>query len=90
MTAQVFVVLNEAKQVLTIPTAALGDQAEDGSYTVQVVDAQGRPQPRKVSVGINNNVTAQVTKGLTADEHVVVGEAPAAGSRPQNNAVIFR
>ncbi|HEY0467804.1 MAG TPA: efflux RND transporter periplasmic adaptor subunit [Polyangiaceae bacterium] len=90
MTAQVFVVLNEAKQVLTIPTAALGDQAADDSYTVRVVDAQGQPQPRRVTVGINNNVNAQVTAGLKAGERVVVGEAAAAGSGPNNNAVIFR
>jgi macrolide-specific efflux system membrane fusion protein len=77
MTAQVYVVLNEAKQVLTIPTAALGDQAADGSYTVQVVDALGLPQPRRITVGINNNVDAQVTDGLTAGERVVVGEAAA-------------
>jgi membrane fusion protein, macrolide-specific efflux system len=89
MTAQVYVVLNEAKQVLTIPTAALGDQAADGSYTVRVVDAQGQPQPRRITVGINNNVNAQVIDGLVAGEKVVVGEAAAAGARP-NNAVMFR
>jgi macrolide-specific efflux system membrane fusion protein len=89
MTAQVYVVLNEAKQVLTIPTAALGDQAADGSYTVRVVDAQGQPQPRRITVGINNNVNAQVMGGLVAGEKVVVGEAAAAGARP-NNAVMFR
>jgi macrolide-specific efflux system membrane fusion protein len=91
MTAQVYVVLNEAKQVLIIPTAALGDQAADGSYAVQVVDAQERPQPRQVTVGINNNVDAQITGGLTAGERVVVGEAAATatatatGFRPPNN-----
>jgi membrane fusion protein, macrolide-specific efflux system len=88
MTAQVYVVLNEAKQVLTIPAAAIGEQLPDGSYTVQVVDPEGRPQPRNITVGINNNVTAQVSAGLAAGEHVVVGEAtatPAAttpGTRP--------
>jgi membrane fusion protein, macrolide-specific efflux system len=89
MTAQVYVVLKEAKQVLTIPTAALGDQAADGSYSVRVVDAQGQPQPRRITVGINNNVNAQVLSGLTAGEKVVVGDA-AAASRSNNNAVIFR
>lgn len=78
MTAQVYVVMNEAKQVLAIPAAALGEQAADGSYPVQVVDAQGRPQPRNVRIGINNNVKAQVLEGLTAGEQVVVGEAIAA------------
>lgn len=88
MTAQVYVVLNEAKQVLTIPTSALGDQAADGSYTVRVADAQGQPQPRRITVGINNNVTAQVLDGLKAGEKVVVGEAAAAGPS-RNNVVMF-
>jgi macrolide-specific efflux system membrane fusion protein len=88
MTAQVYVVLNAAKQALTIPTSALGDQAADGSYTVRVADAQGQPQPRRITVGINNNVTAQVLDGLKAGEKVVVGEAAAAGS-PRSNAVMF-
>jgi len=88
MTAQVYVVLNEAKQALTIPTSALGEQAADGSYTVRVADAQGQPQPRRITVGINNNVTAQVLDGLKEGEKVVVGEAAAAGS-PRGNVVMF-
>ncbi len=85
MTAQVYVVLSEAKQALTIPAAALGEQAADGSYTVQVADALGRPQPRRVTIGIDNNVTAQVTSGLEAGERVVVGDASAVV--PNANAV---
>src|SRR5690606_20284445 len=42
MTAQVYVVLAEARQVLAIPSAALGDATPDGKYTVRVLDAQGR------------------------------------------------
>jgi macrolide-specific efflux system membrane fusion protein len=89
MTAQVFVVLNEAKQVLTIPTAALGEQAAGGAYTVQVVDAQGWPQPRRITVGINNNVDAQVIDGLKAGEQVVVGDASAAGFNSSGGAVML-
>ncbi len=81
MTAQVNVVLAEAKQVLTIPSAALGEQAADGGYTVQVPDARGLPQPRRITVGINNNVNAQVTSGLAAGDQVVVGMAMP-GARP--------
>lgn len=87
MTAQVYVVLAEAKQVLTIPSAALGEALPDGRYTVRVLDAQGRPQPRQVSVGINNNVTAEVTAGLAEGEQVVMGEA---GIGPAPGAVMMR
>jgi macrolide-specific efflux system membrane fusion protein len=75
MTAQVYVVLAEAKQVLAIPSAALGDAMPDGQYSVRVMDAQGMPEPRQITVGINNNVMAEVTAGLVAGEQVVMGEA---------------
>lgn len=84
MTAQVYVVLAEAKQVPVVPAAALGEPGPDGLYTVRVPDKAGVPQPRKIKVGINNNVTAQVLEGLTVGELVVIGEA-GAGSNPMNS-----
>ena len=84
MTAQVYIVRAEAKAALTIPAAALGPRGRDGSYTVRVVDAQGQAAPRQVKVGLNNNVTAQITEGLADGEKVVLGDAtalPAAGGR---------
>lgn len=75
MTAQVYVVLAQARAALTIPSAALGARAKDGSYAVQVVDKDGKVTPRNVTVGINNNAFAQVLSGVTAGELVVVGEA---------------
>jgi macrolide-specific efflux system membrane fusion protein len=77
MTAQVYVVLGEAKNVLLIPSAALGEKRPDGGYTVQVVGKDRRPAPRQVKIGINNNATAQVLSGLQAGESVVVGEGSA-------------
>lgn len=88
MTAQVYVVLDEARQALTIPSAALGEKAGDGRYTVKVVNAEGRPEPRRITVGINNNAVAQVLSGLKPGERVVVGEATQmasaeSGARPR-------
>ena len=77
MTAQVYLVLDEAESAMTIPSAALGQKAPDGSYTVMVVDGEGKPAPRSVRVGINNNALAQVIGGLKAGERVVVGEGSA-------------
>lgn len=88
MTAQVYVVLAEAKQVPVIPSAALSDPNPDGSYTVRVPDADGRPQTRQVTVGINNNVHAQITSGLAVGDQVVVGEE-GMGPTAQNNGVMF-
>ncbi|SEM37715.1 membrane fusion protein, macrolide-specific efflux system [Pseudoxanthomonas sp. GM95] len=78
MTAQVSIVLGKASDVLLIPSAALGDKGRDGGYLVQVVGADGRPQPRKVVIGLNNNANAEVKSGLREGERVVVGEVTSA------------
>ncbi|MFG6111620.1 efflux RND transporter periplasmic adaptor subunit [Stenotrophomonas nematodicola] len=84
MTAQVSVMLKQAKGVLTIPAVALGPKTRDGQYMVRVADADGMPAPREVRIGINNGATAEVLSGVEEGEKVVVGEggatAAAAGS----------
>src|SRR5690606_28348125 len=80
MTAQVFIVLGEAKQTLIIPSSALGKRGEDGRYTVQVVGADNELTKRQIKVGMNNNVNAQVLEGLSAGERVVSAEAAAPGA----------
>jgi len=80
MTAQVYGVLGEAHQATVIPSAALGEKARDGSYVVFVLNAQGKPVPRKITVGINNNAVAQILSGLAVGEQVVVGEADVQGA----------
>ncbi|MDB6446367.1 MULTISPECIES: macrolide transporter subunit MacA [Pseudomonas] len=78
MTAQVRIVLDKAKAVLTVPVAALGAKNQDGSYVVRVLDAEGKAQPRNVQTGINNNVRAEIKDGLAEGDKVVIGEpAPA-------------
>ena len=81
MTAQVYIVLSEAKQALTIPSSALGQRDAQGKTTVRVLDAEGNAVPRQVRVGINNNVSAQILEGLSAGDKVVVSEAAPAGSK---------
>ena len=80
MTAQVNIVLNEAKQVLSIPSAALGDRDREGRTSVRVVDSDGQAVPRSVKVGLNNNVNVQILEGLAVGERVVVGEASTAAA----------
>ncbi|MFJ7794104.1 macrolide transporter subunit MacA [Pseudomonas sp. NPDC096950] len=78
MTAQVRIVLDKAKDVLTVPVAALGSKNSDGSVAVRVLDAQGVAQMRNVKTGINNNVKAEIKEGLAEGDKVVIGEpAPA-------------
>ncbi len=84
MTAQVSIVRAQAKDALLIPSSALGQRSREG-YTVRVLDAQGQPQARKVRVGINNNVNAEVTEGLAEGDQVVVAESAAPGAGGQTN-----
>jgi len=87
MTAQVSVVLRQAKDALLVPAVALGPKTRDGEQRVRVVDENGQPQPRRIKVGINNGASAEVLSGLREGEQVVVGEgggtagSPAAGNR---------
>jgi macrolide-specific efflux system membrane fusion protein len=75
MTAEVHVVLKEARNVPTIPSTALGDRDADGRYSVRVVKPDGEVEQRKVTVGLNNNFLAEVKSGLKVGDQVVVGEA---------------
>jgi membrane fusion protein, macrolide-specific efflux system len=81
MTAQVTIVLDEAKGVLTLPASALGRKARDGGYELEVWDAASKTtSPRKVEIGLNNNVTAEVTSGLSEGDRVVTTQAGASGA----------
>ncbi len=82
MTAQVSIVRAQAKGAVTIPASALGPRGKDGRHSVRVLGADGQPTPRQVRVGINNNVTAEITEGLAEGDKVVLGEA-AAGAPSQ-------
>jgi macrolide-specific efflux system membrane fusion protein len=104
MTAQVYIVLNEAKNVLTIPAAALttninpnptdkadgkksaerqrnaksdnknAANAKDRMKRVWVMDAEGKPQQRRVQIGLNNRITAEVISGLKAGDKVIIAD----------------
>ncbi|MDO8358590.1 MAG: efflux RND transporter periplasmic adaptor subunit [Devosia sp.] len=72
MTAQVTIILDEAANVLTLPTSALGTAGPDGSYTVSVLDpATGATTPHQVTVGLDDKVTAEITAGLSEGDKVV-------------------
>jgi len=73
MTAQVRIVLGEAKGVVTIPTAALSGPDAKGARTVEVVSADGTTARRAVQVGLDDKVRCEIHSGLAAGEQVVVG-----------------
>ena len=78
MTAEVNIVLGEARGALTVPSTALEKvDAARGRYRVRVLGADQRIEPREVRVGMNNKVDAQILEGLRAGDQVVIGEASA-------------
>ncbi len=79
MTAQVTVVVAVAKDVLSIPSAALGTRDPDGRYKVRVVNGP-KIDERLVRIGLDNRVRAEVKDGLVADEMVVTSDAAAPGA----------
>lgn len=81
MTAQVNIITNSVKNVLTIPSSAL--KGGKGKYSVQVVGADGIAKPVDVQVGINNRVNAEIKSGLNAGDKVVIGEASQGGESKQ-------
>ena len=76
MTAQVYIVQASAKDALTAPSSALERRGREG-YFAKVVKENGEVERRAVKVGINTNVTAQVTEGLKEGEKIVVAEVSA-------------
>ena len=78
MTAEVNIVLGEARGALTVPSTALEKvDAARGRYRVRVLGADQRIEPREVRVGMNNKIDAQILEGLREGDQVVIGEASA-------------
>lgn len=82
MTAQVFIVLGEAKDAVVVPASALGKRGKDGRYEVRVVLDGNKTETRQVRIGMNNNVQAQVLEGLEVGERVVSADSAPAVAKP--------
>ena len=71
MTAQVTIVLSQADNALIVPSSVLTKMGKEG-YSVVVWDPNTKTtEPKKVEVGLNNNVSAEVTSGLSEGDLVV-------------------
>lgn len=84
MTAQVAIMLGEARNTLLVPLAALGPRGQDGSMEVRVLHPDQRVETVKVRTGLSNNAHAQVLSGLAQGDRVITGDAGAvnAEARP--------
>ena len=72
MTAQVFIVLAQAKDVLLVPAAAVGNASEGSRVKVQVLKPDGTVETRPIKIGIKSELSAEVTEGLNEKEQVVI------------------
>ncbi|MGV8853361.1 MAG: efflux RND transporter periplasmic adaptor subunit [Devosia sp.] len=79
MTAQVTIVLDEARNVLTLSAALVTNKDPKGSVVVLVYDpATETSKPHRIEVGINNNVLAEIKSGLNEGDLVVTNAVPRA------------
>ena len=81
MTAQVFIVLAQAKGVLLIPAAAIGNSGEGAEVKVRVLKTDGTVEQRAIKVGIKSEISAEVKDGLKEKELVVIGQNTAQGRK---------
>lgn len=72
MTAQVYIVLGEAKGAVLVPSSALR-RGPRGVRLVRVLRVDGTFEDREVQVGIDNRIMAEIRSGLEAGERVVTG-----------------
>ncbi|MGB3110700.1 efflux RND transporter periplasmic adaptor subunit [Psychrobacter alimentarius] len=86
MTAQVYIVIDQAKDALLIPAAALQpvsktNKSRDANTDpnaktamVRVLKADGQVVEQTVTTGINNRVSVQILSGLNQGDEVILGE----------------
>jgi len=75
MTAQVNIVLGDAKGALSLPISALGATDAEGRRAVRVVNALHQIESRWIRVGLNDSARVQVLEGLTLGERVVLEDS---------------
>jgi macrolide-specific efflux system membrane fusion protein len=86
MTAQVTIVLDEVQDALVLSSGLVSRKDPQGNAVVAVYDpATEAVTPRRIEVGLNNNVMAENKSGLSEGEQVVSGGAaivrPAGGQQ---------
>lgn len=84
MTAQVYIILSQAKGVLLIPTAAIGNAREGSEIKVHVLKEDNSIEIRAIKIGIKGEISTEVKEGLNENELVVIGgikEKPATQSQ---------
>ncbi|OCG23282.1 efflux transporter periplasmic adaptor subunit [Gilliamella sp. wkB108] len=84
MTAQVYIVLAEVKDVLTIPSQAIQKNLVNNKAIIYLLNQQKEVEEREVVLGINNNVNVEIKSGLKEGETVIISSPN--GTSLGNNA----
>ncbi|WP_421091287.1 efflux RND transporter periplasmic adaptor subunit [Pseudochrobactrum sp. MP213Fo] len=84
MTAEIHIILGNAKNVLLIPSSALTDPDEDGKYTVRVMEKDGSITEKPVETGLNDKVMVEILSGLTEGEKIVTSHTGTTNDTPRN------
>ncbi|WP_419236484.1 efflux RND transporter periplasmic adaptor subunit [Serratia fonticola] len=74
MTAQVFIITEQARNILRVPVAAFGAQRDADRYQVQVMNGQ-QLELRWVRIGLNDRQFVEVKEGLNEGDHVVLSSS---------------
>ncbi|QIQ22322.1 efflux RND transporter periplasmic adaptor subunit [Zophobihabitans entericus] len=77
MTAQVYIVLASAKDVILVPSMAIQGSNGLDEGIVYVVDSSGNAVERTVKLGINNNINVEILSGLNEGETVIISSMAA-------------
>lgn len=70
MTAQVFIITEQAQNVLKVPVSALTKHNDKNEYFVYIKD-ENKYKKQKVKVGINNNEYAEIIEGLSPGDSII-------------------
>lgn len=74
MTARVSLVLEQVKDTLLIPVSAIDHVSGSPEIEVQVLQANGRVEPRFIRIGIKNGISAEIKSGVKEKDKIVISE----------------
>ncbi|MDY0365697.1 MAG: efflux RND transporter periplasmic adaptor subunit [Arcobacter butzleri] len=71
MTAQVFFVVNQAKDVMTLPLSYI-NTLPNGDNVVTVLKNKSTIEEKKIEIGVSNRISVEVVSGLSFDDEIVL------------------
>jgi membrane fusion protein, macrolide-specific efflux system len=78
MTAEVHIVLGQAKDVLVVSSSALPTASKTGEVKLRVANAADEISTKTVEIGLNDGTNAEIKSGLSEGDRVVIGDSSTA------------